>query len=190
MQDINLLPQSEITAQTKVQAVRLSTILSIIFLILVLAGSGYILYLKGQTKKEITVLESGIQGYRNDITSMSGIEITVRNLDKKYTALKGIFGGQKRYSLLMEEIRIRKPAALDLENMDLKEGKINVNGSADNYISIAEFVNNLLNKNFSGGNKNLGSVFTSVSLNSVNMENSRNRIQFFIVVDFDSQVLK
>lgn len=190
MQDINLLPQSEITAQTKVQAVKFSTILSIIFLVLVVAASGYIFYLNSQTKKEIAALDSQIQGYRNEITSRSAIEVTVRNLDKKFKALGNIFDRQVKYSLLMEEIRIRKPATLNLDNMDLKDGKINLNGSADNYISIAEFINNLLNKNFSGGNKNLGSVFTSVSLNSVNMENSKNKIQFFVVVDFDSKVLK
>jgi Tfp pilus assembly protein PilN len=190
MQDINLLPQSEISAQTKVQAVRLSTILSGIFLVLVLIGSGYILYLNFQTKKEIASLDADIQARRNEITTKSAIEVTVRNLDKKYKALKEILGGQKKYSLLMEETRIRKPATLELGSIDLKEGKMNINGWADNYISIAEFINNLLNKDFSGGNKGLGSVFKSVSLNSVNMENTKNRIEFFIVVDFDSQLLK
>jgi len=190
MQDINLLPQSEIAEQTKSKAVKLSTVFSIIFLVLVIAASGYVLYLNSKIKSEISALDAEIQGFRNEITSRSSIEVTVRNLDKKYNSLKSIFEKQVKYSKLMEELRFRKPSTLELESIDVKEGRANINGVADNYVSIAEFVNNLLNENFSGGTKGLEDLFSTVSLNSVSMENSRNKIQFFLVVDFNSQLLK
>lgn len=190
MQDINLLPQSEIQEQTKVRAVKLSTLFSIIMLLAVMGFSGYILYLNNQSKTKIADLDAEIDAFRNEITSMSATEVTVRNLDKKYNALKTIFSVQKKYSLLIQEIRIRKPAELTVDSMDLKDGKLNINGSANNYIAIAQFINNLLNKNFEGGNAGLKEVFTAVSLNSVSMESSKNTIQYFIVVDFDSTKLR
>jgi Tfp pilus assembly protein PilN len=190
MQDINLLPQSEISQQSKVKAVKLSTILSIIFLVLVIAASGYVLYLNSKVKAQIAGLDSEIQGFRNEITARADVEVTVRNLDKKYNSLKDIFSKQTKYSKLMEELRSRKPETLNFESLDVKEGRVNLNGIADNYVSIAGFVNNLLDKKFSGGAKGLEELFTAVSLNSVNMENSKNKIQFFLVVDFNEQLLK
>lgn len=190
MQDINLLPQSEIVEQSKVKAVKVSTIFSAIFLVLVLGVAGYVLYLDNKTKSEIASLDSQIQSFRNEIVSRSAIEITVRNLDKKQRALKTIFDDQKKYSMLMEELRIRKPAEVVLESADVVDGKININGTANNYIEIANFVNNLLSTEFTGGAQTLGKLFTSVSLNSVSMESTKNEIQFFLVVDFDSGILR
>jgi Tfp pilus assembly protein PilN len=190
MQDINLLPQSEITEQTKAKAVNLSTIIAIIFLVCFVAFSGYVLYSQSKAKKQIKELDAKIEASRQQITAKSDIEVMVRNLDKKYNALQKIFADRKNYSLLMAEMRTRKPSTLEFTNVEVKEGKININGTADNYISIAEYINNLLNKKFEGGTKGLKEVFTSVSLNSVNMESSRNSIQFFIVVDFDPSKLK
>ena len=56
MQDINLLPQSEITEQTKAKAVNLSTIIAIIFLVCFVAFSGYVLYSQSKAKKQIKEL--------------------------------------------------------------------------------------------------------------------------------------
>jgi len=190
MQDINLLPQSEIVEQSKARVTSFSAVISIIFLILVALFSGYVFYMQSVNKKQISELDAKISASRAQITAMSAIEITVRNLDKKYTGLQKVFADRKKYSLLMTELRSRKPASIDLDNVDLKEGKININGTAENYVSIADFINGLLNKKFEGGTKELQEVFTSVSLNSVSMESSKNSIQFFIVVDFDPSKLK
>jgi Tfp pilus assembly protein PilN len=190
MQDINLLPQSELVEQSKARVTSLSTVVSIIFLVLIALFSGYVIYRQGVSKKQIAELDTKINAARAQITAMADIEVTVRNLDKKYTALQKIFTDNKKYSLLMTELRSRKPSGMVLENVDLKEGKMSVNGTADNYVSIADFINSLLNKKFEGGIKDLQEVFTIVSLNSVSMESSKNTIQFFIVVDFDSSKLK
>jgi len=190
MQDINLLPQSEVIEQTKVKAIKLSTILSAIFLVIVIIASGYILFLNNKTKQEISVLDSEIEGYRSEINSRAAVEVTVRNLDKKHKALQTIFTNQRKYSKLMEELKFRKPETLSLDSADFRKGKININGLADNYIAIADFINNLKNTSFTGGIKGLEGLFTQVSINSVNMENSKNKISFFIVVDFNDELLK
>ena len=190
MQDINLLPQSEIVEQSKARAISLSAVIAIIFLALVALFSGYVFYMKSVSKKQIADLDSKISASRAQITAMADIEVTVRNLDKKYTGLQKVFTDRKKYSLLMTELRSRKPTGIGLESLDLKEGKINITGSAEDYISIADFINSLLNSKFEGGIKELQNVFTTVSLNSVSMESSKNSIQFFIVVDFDASKLK
>jgi Tfp pilus assembly protein PilN len=190
MQDINLLPQSEITEQTKVRVVNFSTVIAIVFLLIFLGFTGYIFYLKAGNNKLISDLDAKIDASRKQISAKAEVEVTVRNLDKKYTALQKIFTERKKYSLLISELRARKPPTLELTNVDLKEGKININGDADNYVSIADFINSLLDKKFEGGTKELQELFTTVSLNSVSMESSKTSIQFFIVVDFDSSKLK
>jgi Tfp pilus assembly protein PilN len=139
---------------------------------------------------QIKELDSKVEAARQRIIAKSDVEITVRNLDKKYSALKNIFSNSEKYSLLVAELKARKPSTLELTNVELKLGSISINGTAANYVSIAEYINSLLNKKFVGGTKGLEEVFTSVSLNSVNMENSKNSIAFFIVVDFDPSKLK
>jgi len=190
MQDINLLPQSEIVEQSKARVTSFSAVIAMIFLVLVALFSGYVFYMQSVSKKQISELDSKINASRARITAMADIEVTVRNLDKKYIGLQKVFTDRKKYSLLMTELRTRKPAGIGLDSLDLKEGKINITGSAEDYISIADFINSLLNNKFEGGIKELQGVFTSVSLNSVSMESSKNSIQFFIVVDFDLSKLK
>ena len=168
----------------------MSTVLSIVFLVIITLVSGYFLYSISSLKKQLSGVNSDVEGLRKDIQTKADIEIKARNLDKKFSSLQLVFDQQYKYSLLLQEVRSRKPQFLDIESMDLKAGKMNVTGKADNYISIAEFINNLLNHSFTGGTKGLENLFTSVSLNSVSLENTENRIQFFIVVDFDPTLLK
>ncbi|HNS71317.1 MAG TPA: PilN domain-containing protein [bacterium] len=190
MQELNFLPQSEIQEQYKEKAVKFSSILAIIFTVFVALGSVYIVYLNKQNEQKISDLDKNIESLRSQIKSKAEIEIKVRNLDKKYKALTNIFMNQKKYSLLMQEIRTRKPSSLDIDNLDMRGESLNINGSAQNYLSIAEFINNLLNTEFTGGISGLETVFTKVSLNSVNTDSSKDTIGFFIVVNFDSSKLK
>lgn len=190
MQDINLLPQTEVVEQTRTKAVNFSTIIAIIFLLGFVGVTGYVLYLQNIDKTTIADLDAKIKTSRDQIMTKSEIEVKVRNLDKKYTAIKNIFSNQKKYSMLMEELRIRQPFTIDLNNIDVKEGKLNINGSALDYVSIQEFVNNLTSDTFKEPTEGLEKLFTAVSINSVNMESTKSSIQFFIVVDFDPALLK
>ena len=130
--------------------VPLICVIAVLVLLVTLGFTGYILYLNKLDKDKIARLDAQIDSSRKEITSMSSIEVTVRNLDKKYNALKKILGNQKKYSLLLQELRTRKPSEITIDSLDLKEGRLNINGAADNYIVIAQYINNLLNKNYEG----------------------------------------
>lgn len=188
--DINLIPQAEIKEQQKSKAIKGSTVFSVVFLIIVLLVGGYFYFITSNIRSQISSLDSDIQSLRADITGLSGVEISARNLDKKYSVLKNLFAERLQYSLLLKELRNRQPSDLEIQSLDIKPASMNISGIADNYISIANFVNSLVNKNFEGGIEGLKEVFTSVSLNSVSLEGSTNKVKFFIVVEFDVSKLK
>jgi Tfp pilus assembly protein PilN len=190
VQDINLLPQNVLNEQYEKKAVKVSTIVTIVLVVLVAAFSGFLYYQKLQMEKLKTSLDGDVEKLRLEIKSLASTEIKIRNLDKKYTALNSVFSKQYKFSKLMQELRIRKPEGVSFNSVDVKVGKLNISGFADNYVSIAQFVNNLLNKKFVGGVGGLESLFTGVTLNSISLDNARNMNQFFIVVDFDQEKLK
>lgn len=190
MEDINLIPQAELGQQEQVKAVKLSTVISILFLILVAGVAGYFLYLSYQHNQEMKALDTSIGNLRKEIQANSDVEIKARNLDQKYTALQQIFDKQRRYSLLLKELNARKPATVTIQSFDLSSGKSSVSGLADNYLSISNFISTLVDKNFSGGTPGLESLFTSIVLNSVTMDEAKTQIQFLIVINFDESKLK
>jgi hypothetical protein len=51
-------------------------------------------------------------------------------------------------------------------------------------------MDNLLNKEFQDGNPSLKDVFTSVSLNSVNLDKSTNDVKFLIVITYQERKLQ
>ena len=116
--------------------------------------------------------------------------MTARNLDQKYQVLGEMFDTRQYYSLLLEEVRTRTPDNVKVGNFNIDEASIDLNGEGSDYISVATFMNNLLDKNFEGGDPNLNSLFTSVSLNSVSLKGKEGGVTFVIVVSFDPAILK
>lgn len=188
--DINLIPQSEVIEQQKTKAVKTSTVASLVILALLVLVSAYILVVTGGIKKQIKSADDSISTLRGSINELSLIEISARNLDTKFKVLNNLFTQRPRYSALLEELKVRKPAEINIDSLDVKPEALNISGKADSYIAIAGFVNNLLNKSFEGGNEKLKELFTTVSLNSVSLEKSTNVVNFFIVVAFDENLLK
>lgn len=190
MADINLIPQTEVVEQQKTEAVKKSTLFSIIFLILtVLIGAYFFVVING-IKKQITTVDGAIATLRGQIKNMAQVEISARNLNKKYKVLSTLFAQRPKFSVLLEELKVRLPQEITIDSMDVKTGTLNISGAADNYVAIASFINNLLNKSFEGGNANLKAVFTSVSLNSVNLEKATGVVKYFIVVNYDEAALR
>jgi len=188
--DINLIPQTEVVEQQKTKAVKNSTIFSIIFLFLTALAAAYCFFTINVINNQISKLDTGINSYRGNIRDLSEIEVSSRNLGKKYSALKGLFSQRPKYSLLLKELKVRQPPEVTIDSFDASSGKINISGISTSYISIANFVNNLLNNDFAGGNPNLKGLFTEVSLNSVSLEKSSNGVKFLIVVSYDEGKLK
>jgi Tfp pilus assembly protein PilN len=187
---INLIPQEEVTVQQKTEAVKTSTYVTLGILVLTILASLYFFLASSNIKKQLDQLDADIGSLRGQITNLSQVEVSARNLDKKFNVLQGMFKDRSKYSLLLEELKSRNPDELVVESMDVKTGQATLSGSAENYIAIASFINNLMNKNFEGGNSLLKDIITSVTLNTVNLEKSTNQVKFFIVVNFDESKLK
>ena len=191
MQSINLIPQQEVQEQSQERVVTFSTWISIILLLVVGGIAGLYFYLSNDIKNQIKVLDSEITVFRQKISSMANVEVSARNLDKKYTTLKEAFINKMNYSMLATEIAQRMPLGISIDSMTLqKDSKVNITGHADSYILIATFTNNLVNPEFQGGDVYLKNLFKTVTLNSVNLEKNRNIVRFSINADLNGDLLE
>lgn len=184
LSDINLIPQAEVIEQKKSKVLASSSILSILVLLVALGVSAYYFTSLSKVNSEIKKTDSDIESLRSKIKSMSEVEIAARNLDKRYTALKNLFKGRSKYSLLLKELEARRPSDVSIQNSDVRPGQINISGTSGSYISLKSFMDNLLNKEFPDGNAGLKDLFTTLSLNSVSLDKSNNSVKFFIVLTY------
>lgn len=190
LSDVNLIPQTEVIEQKKSAAVKSSSVLSVVLFVVALGVSAYYFTNLSKVNSDIKKMEAEIETYRGQIESMSDIEISARNLDRKYNALKTLFGSRSKYSLLLKEIEARKPSNVNIQNADVKTGQISISGSSDDYISVKTFVDNFLNKEYQDGNPDLRDMFISVSLNSVSLDKGSNNVKFFLVVSYQDGKLQ
>lgn len=181
-QTINLIPQGEKHEQVKTEVVKLSSLFTIILMVIVAGVSAFFYYQISLLKKESAQLDQRISDSRIQIQNMASIEITARNLGSRYRTLQEISAQRVVYSKLLQELKSRTPAEVSIKDLNIMVGsKMTISGDGDNYISIASFINRLLE------NKTL---FSSVTLNSVNLNSSKNRADFFIAVVFNPEALK
>jgi Tfp pilus assembly protein PilN len=188
--DINLIPQEEVSEQKKTQAVKRSTYIALGVLLLSILVSAYFLLAINNVKTQLVKIDADIETLRASIIKLSVVEVSARNLDRKFNILQTLFKERPKYSLLLEELKARNPEELTVESMDIKTSQVTVSGVAGNYIAIASFINNLVNKSFEGGNPKLKDVFTTVTLNSVSLDKGTSMVKFFIVVNYDEAKLK
>jgi len=185
-QSINLIPHEEKQEQAKEKLVKVSTVFSLLMLLIVGGIAVYYFNTKSELNKNISSQEASIEDSRMQVKSMSEIEIVARNLFAKYKALNTIFAAKYNYSLLLEELRARTPSTIVIDNMAISGANtLTISGSGENYLAVAQFINDLTNVNFKNGHKGLEQLFTDVILNSVNLENKTNRASYFINVSFN-----
>ncbi|HPD74155.1 MAG TPA: PilN domain-containing protein [Patescibacteria group bacterium] len=184
LNDINLIPQTEVIEQKKSKVLASSSVFSVLLLLIALGVSAYFFTTLSKVNSEIKKTDSEIESLRSKIKSMSEVEIAARNLDKRYTALKNLFTGRSKYSLLLRELEARKPSDVSIQNSDIRPGQISISGTSGSYISLKSFMDNLLNKEFLDGNAELKDLFTTLSLNSVSLDKSNNSVKFFIVLTY------
>ena len=188
-QSVNLIPDQEVQEQTQKKVVKMSTVFSILVLIVVSGITAYFVYKTTSINSQIKDEDTKIATARSQIQAKSSIEITARNLDKKYKAIKEMLGSRPYYSTLMEEFRARTPEGIVIKNYTmLKDNKISVTGQAVTYVTITTFGNNLLTANFSGGNQKLSGVFKSIILNQVDLSQS-GTVDFSMTIDYDPEKL-
>ena len=190
LNDVNLIPQTEVIEQKKSAALKSSTLLSVILFIIALGVSAYYFTNFAKLNGDIKKTDTEIENYRGQIKSMTDIEIAARNLDRKYNALKTLFSGRSKYSLLLKEIEARKPEGVTIQNSDVKVGQISISGTSNTYISVKTFVDNFLNKEYQEGNLDLRDMFISVSLNSVSLDKGSNSVKFLLVVSYQDGKLQ
>lgn len=184
LSDINLIPQTEVVEQRKSKVLASSSVFSVIILVVVLGVSAYYFTNLSKVNSNIKKTDTEIESLRSKIKSMSEVEIAVRNLDKKYSALRGLFLGRSKYSLLLKELEARKPSDVTVQNADVRPGQISLSGTSGSYISLKNYMDNLLNKEFTEGDPKLKDLFITLSLNSVSLDKSNNSVKFFIVLTY------
>ncbi|MFH1088668.1 MAG: hypothetical protein V1719_02395, partial [Patescibacteria group bacterium] len=122
MQSINLIPEAEVQEQTKEKAVKLSTVVTIAILVLMVIASGITFYRVISLKKEIKSVDYDLTSLRKEISGLAPVEISARNLDKKFTTIRDFFANRNIYSLLSAEIKVRTPDGVFLDSMTLQKG--------------------------------------------------------------------
>jgi len=187
-QSINLIPQKEVAIQRERKALNVSTTVSIVMLLITLVIFGVLVYLRNNINKGISAADSRIDLSRKDIKAMTEMEILARNLNKKYKELKKHFADRVYHSVLLEDLVLRTPETVFLTSLTVRESvRLSISGKADNYLSVADFTNRLIDQEFEGGMK---SLITAVTLKSVRLENQTGIVEFTAEADFDPEILK
>ena len=184
LNDINLIPQTEVVEQRKTKALKSGTVSSVIFLIIAVGVSVFFFVKMSDLNSKIKQTDTDIEALRDKVKTMASLEVSARNLDKKYSALNTLFSTRSKYSLLLKELEARRPSDVSINNFDVKPGQISISGVSQSYISVSTYVNNFLDKDFAGGNPDLKDIFIDVSLNSVSLDKGSNTVKFFIVVSY------
>jgi len=189
-QSVNLIPQSEKEVQTKEHLIKMSTLVTVLIAVLVGLVSVGLFYRSVSIKSKIKTHAKNISLYRNDISALDYIEINARNLDAKYNVLTKIFSSRVYYSVLMNELDKRIPSGVIIESLSLeKEKTLNIAGEGSDYLAIAKFVNTLSDPDFENAGEGLKGLFTNVTLNSVSLDSQTNKVNYAIIIEFDSNLL-
>lgn len=188
---INLIPDQEVVVQKREKAVKTTSILAIIILLIALGITGYLFYTHDQLSKELQAAEAKIDASRQQIASLTSTEITARNLYKKFTSLQDIYSKRTRYSIVLDEFNKRTSAGIQIEDFAIDStGKISITGSGDNYLLVAKFMKDLTDTDFPTATQGYSALFKTVTLNTVNLSNAENRASFSLLVDYDVELIK
>ena len=186
-QSINLIPKQEVQLQQQKKLLNFSTIFTVVSLLITLVISGILLFVNNNLNNQVQDTEQQISSIRRNIQSNSQIEIVARNLDKKFFTLKEILVSTPKYSNLLNEVYIKKPEGIDLYDIAVRgEDILEINGKADAYLLVAEFMDNISNDLISQGQGYSG-LFTQTNLNTVTLESDG--ASFSLSVYFDKSIL-
>lgn len=181
--NINLLTREEKVEQFKGKAVKTSSILSVILLVIVGGLSAYF-YIKVSTlKNNIKAEEQKIEEHRAKINSMESIEVIARNLYQKYTILSEIFDERLYYSEFLHSFNAKVPEGLEITLFRLAgQNELSVLGTADNYLLVSDFLANI-------NNASEDSVFESAYLESVKLNPHDSTVDYAVTIFYDPEGL-
>lgn len=179
-QSINLIPEEERISQVKTRVVKFSTILTIILALIVSGVAGYYYLEANKLRTELDQVEAEISSLRGGITALADIEIIARNLYQKSETLANIFETRFYYSRLISQLEQSRPETVLIDSYNMgRDDTLNLTGTAENYNAVQDFINILLENQ----------MFTQVQLNSVGLESSSGRVNYFVVVSYNGELL-
>lgn len=191
-QSINLVPQQEKVVQKRSKLVRVSTVLSIGMLVIVALVAAYYFYTVSSLRQDIAQAQDDISVLRTEISKLSRIEISVRNLDRKFTTLKNIYSSTPFYSSLMEELQRRQPESIEIDDFATgEESQVTLSGRGDDYLAVSEFITALTRQETDEASESTESrdYFTNVELKSVSLESQTGRVKYFLTVTINESLL-
>ena len=196
-QSINLIPKEEQVLQKKSQVVKFSTVLSILLLVIVAGVAAFYFYTASNIDAQLKAENARTAGLRSDIGKLSTIEITARNLDKKYSMLEKIIAERQRFSLALKDLEIRTPENIKVDDLSLNaDSTLAAAGLGEDYLSISDFVNLLTEdgdiettKSEKYSELHGKKVFKEVALNSVSLDAQNKSVKYFIVISYLKDVL-
>ena len=182
--DINLLTKEEKVEQIQEKAVKVSSVLAVILLLVVSGFSAKYYFEASDLKKLILSEDQKIIASRSEISSMKSTEVLARNLSKKQEVLGEILDNRPYYSELLSQFYERIPSGVGVRSFSFTDkASITLSGTASNYLLVSDFLKNL-------NDSEDENIFRSATLNSVKLNSGSSTVDYSLIVNFDMEKLK
>lgn len=182
--DINLIP-TELQQQRRVEEVRRSfNFVSLAFFIVLAVVSLAVFAYRVKLGANLSNMEKLVKSEQGKIRDLSSLEEDARRLKTKAEAIGQIIKGQSHFSVLLDNLAESTPADVSVVNLStIATDKIGVSGSAQSYVSLANFILTALDPNFGG------KIFSGADLTSVSLDESSGRARFALILYLKSKSL-
>jgi Tfp pilus assembly protein PilN len=182
--DINLLTKEEKVKQFRLKAVKASTLISILFLIISGGFSAYYYLQVRELKSSVEAVNNRVSSARATIDEMATVEIAARNLYQKYSIIEDILIDRPHYSFLLEHFEAKIPPGVSVESFSFRgDDEISISGEASSYITVSNFLGNLKAPEEA-------QVFEDASLGSASLNSADRTVSYSITIIYDIESLK
>lgn len=182
--DINLIPV-ELRDQRKNEEVRKSfNFLGLgFFVILAIISVAFFGY-RIKLNRDLVSGDKSIKREQEKIKDLTTIEQDSRRLKIKSDTVSKIIKNQNRYSVLLDTLAESTPKDVTITNFStVGENKVGISGSAQSYVSLANFILTSMDPSFGG------KIFNGADLTSVSLDEVTGRAKFTLVFYLKSGVL-
>lgn len=182
--DINLIP-TELRDQRKIEEVRKSFNFAGlgVFVILAVVSVAFFGY-RIKLSNDLSFGEKSIKREQEKIKDLASIEQDAQRLKVKSDTVSKILKNQNRYSVLLDALAESTPKDVTISNFStVGENKVGISGSAQSYVSLANFILTSMDPAFGG------KIFNGADLTSVSLDEVTGRARFTLVFYLKSGVL-
>lgn len=182
--DINLIP-SELRQQKKTEEIRKSFNFAGLGIFVFLAIiSALVLSYRLKLKVDLDSYDKSITREQEKIKDLSSVEQDGNRLKVKSEAATKILKNRSLFSILLDTLSESVPQQVTITNFStVGENKLGVTGSAQSYISLANFILTALDPSFGG------KTFNGADLTSVSLDETTGRAKFSLVLYLKSNSL-